>query len=199
MIITKANRILFCLLLIAAYTGRRGDAGPMVEFRARDATSLIVDDTDQPLARLRIGKIYSDYQTHWFFRIGVLPTVVCQDVRLDLIQTNILSESFAVITRHLRRASTRQGIEFRKFSCCLPGVDSPFLEAGRLRLDAEGHWRLSSGVSLRLDQTNRLFTEVMVSPLPNGEVQFSVTAPQAPFVRVLFQSTPRSREHVGKF
>ena len=199
MIITKAKRIPLFLLLTIAFAGRCGDAGSTAEFRARDATSLIVDTKDQPLARLRIGKLYSDYQTHWFFRIGVLPTVVCQGVRLDLIQTNILAESFAVITRHLRRASTRQGIEFRKFSCSLPNEDSPFLEAGRLRIDAEGRWRLSSGVSLRLDQTSRLFSEATVSPLPNGEVQFSAPAPQRPFVRVLFPSPPPARENPKEY
>jgi hypothetical protein len=148
--------------------------------RIRHATVGFYDHSGQTLAAtLRFEKTYTDYQRKGFFRIGVLPIGVIEDVRLEVAQPACIVESLASLHKWLG-PQAGNCIELRRITLVAPGPATNCLEAARARvlsggrLELNGNVRLVSGMAEA--QANRAVLQ-MTGGLA-GQIIFHTTPPQ---------------------
>ena len=94
-------------------------------------------------AVVRVDRVYIDYQRKGFFRIGLFPIVVLDDVTFETRDTADPYASLACV-RHWLGTKAGQRIEMRRFKFLLSPTN--YLEAGLARCVAEDHWELRNGV-----------------------------------------------------
>ena len=105
-------------------------------------------ETGERYAVVRIKRVYQDYQRHAFFRIGLLPVAVAEEVRIECQDPARLALTLAKLRDHLIHVSSKAPIEFRQFKLVCPSGKTLQLEAGRVRfIGAE--YELSDGVVAR--------------------------------------------------
>lgn len=103
---------------------------------------LYLKNRSDPSAVIRIGRIFSSYQRKGFFRIGVLPILVAEDVKIELWQPEQVAESLAATRGWIGAHAAKEAMEWRRLSLFLPGQTSPCLKAGRVQPSDHGQWRL---------------------------------------------------------
>ena len=124
-------------------------------------------------AILRVQRVYTDYETKGFFRIGVLPIEVMQGVTLEVRQPYDVAAALADLHQWLG-AKTAKRLELRDFSVVLPGSreSTNRLEAARVRILNTGRWELLETVTYSAG-ANRVIAS-------HGSLQ--VTGPNTGFV-----------------
>ena len=99
-----------------------------------------------PVAVLRAGKIYSDFEKVGFFRIGTLPLGVAENVSVELRDTFRLPETLnALGVRFAPAGGGKRGIEARNFSLTFRGETQGTLKARVVRLDKSAEWKIDDG------------------------------------------------------
>lgn len=102
-----------------------------------------------PAAVLRLGRVSSDYERRGFFRIGLLPLVAVEDARIELMAGAKLTNALSRAHGWLEHFAAGRHLELRQVSLLFPPEKTPRLLAGRARLDRQGRWLLSGGITLR--------------------------------------------------
>lgn len=110
-----------------------------------------------PLMTVRSDRVYGDYQTRGFFRIGVLPLVMVDGLDLELHDP---SRIFTAITNapYLlgKQVNPKGALQIRRFSLRLAGQDRALLTARTVRVMSGTTWSLGPGV-LRQSNGAELF------------------------------------------
>lgn len=119
---------------------------------ARDITMpVFVSGEPKAAGVIRVQRVFPGLQRQGVFRIGFLPALVLDKVR---IQVNQPEHAAAILRRVLdigRQARRPEAIELRDVQILVAGETRPRLEAGTVLFDARCNWRLRDGVRLRLD------------------------------------------------
>lgn len=154
MIDSPTSRLLALLVLSLAWM-----PGPLAWAAAlptaKDLTiPIYLKDEPQPVARLRITDLHTDFQRRGLFRIGVLPFLVAQGVQVEILRTNRLDEILRSVAAWRPSKSESQAIEWREVKFFFGSDTHPALEVGRLQAIPQGGFRLSETVRVRTgDQT----------------------------------------------
>ena len=124
---------------------------------------------------IRAGRVFSDYQSRGFFRIGALPMLVLDKLSIELRQPERLpmalsqvGEKFAV------RSDTRKAVEGRDFRLWFTSRKDAQLRARRVRLEGGTTWRLFDGAIQRPDSATLSFRQATLAVAgPNaGELAY---------------------------
>jgi hypothetical protein len=106
-----------------------------------------------PVAVLRTGRIHTEWEQRGFFRIGVLPRVVLEDVILDLRATDDIPAAMNQVGERLSAdRPDRCPVELRRFTLVTTTNAQPLLEAASVRFD-RGRTSLAGIVLRREDGT----------------------------------------------
>jgi len=155
-------------------------AGPQVTsvVLKRVTVPIFVSGETQAVAALRMKRVFKDYERKGFFRIGALPLLVGEEVRVEILKpaggVGLFSQSQEWVGSH----SQSVPIEWRRMVLTVPGEAKPRLEAGRVRLRSAGCWELLEGVTLRNEngETKLRQASLHVTPDGIGEVEIPTSA-----------------------
>lgn len=109
---------------------------------------LYVGREAQPSVVVRAERIYTDYQRKGFFRIGVLPIAVMEDVAIEVRQPESLTNGLARL-HHWLGSWDANRLEVRRAALFVAGTVTNRLEAGRIRVRSGGTWELLDGICYR--------------------------------------------------
>ena len=141
------------------------------------AVPLYAQGSSKASTVVRVDRVFMDYQRRGFFRIGLLPVIVLQDVTFEARDPADPFSSLASVQRWLgTRAGQRVEMRGVKF------VFSPTsrVEAGLARCTADDHWELLNGVRF-VSGTNEIGS-------PRGTL--ATAGPQRG--QVILETTPRT-------
>lgn len=124
-----------------ADTGKLSGAAP-APLAKGIAAAVYLDDWASPAAIVRVRRIYPDHQRMGFFRIGVLPQVICEDVVLELHSTVQLGQTLARVRKSLKPHTGNAVLELRRVAFVFPPETQPRLQAGAVRIPEAGPWQL---------------------------------------------------------
>lgn len=138
----------------------------------------------QPSMVVRVSKIYRDYQTKGFFRIGVLPIGVMEGVTFEVRHVDSITNSLVQISRWLGpQASNR--LEFRKVTIQIDGSSTNRLQAERIHVLSGGKWELVGDVRVQVG-TNQTCAERAILQVVGGHAGNLVMASTPPWTTNLF-------------
>ena len=130
---------------------------------------------ETPIAVLRVKSTRTEYQRRGFLRIGALPMLVAEQVRLEVRDPQATAQLFTRLPEWLRAPGKGRAGELRDFQMFgRAEPDRPWLSAGRVRFAAEGRWELQAGEVREPGGAPRPFTQasLQVTGERAGEVQF---------------------------
>jgi hypothetical protein len=99
----------------------------------------------EPSLLVRLDKVYTDYQSKGFFRIGLLPIGVMEGVTFRLEHPESVTNGLAHLHQWLGGKGARR-LELRRVKFLVPGAVTNHLEASRVRIAAGGSLELLDGV-----------------------------------------------------
>jgi len=100
----------------------------------------------EPTAVLRADRIYSDYQRKGFFRIGALPLLVIEGLKVELRDPARLSPALAKASTHLAVSKeSRKAVEARGFLLTFPFKETAQVCARSARIESGDAWQLTEG------------------------------------------------------
>lgn len=99
----------------------------------------------QPSMVVRFDKIYKDYQTKGFFRIGALPIGVVENATFEVRHIDSITNSLAQLSRWIG-PQTANRLEFRKVTIQIDGSVTNRLQAGRIHVLPGEKWEMVDGV-----------------------------------------------------
>lgn len=132
------------------------------------------------VALLHVQKVYTDYERRFFLRIGALPVEVLDGVTIEICNPAQAANKLEHLTNWLTPQRARR-IELRKVSL-VAGQNR--LDAGQIRLAANGKWELSEGVkfSIGTNVIQAASATLQTSGIRAGEI--------------VIQSSPTSTNHL---
>lgn len=146
------------------------------------------------VALLGIERIGTEYEQHGFFRIGLLPRVVLQDVTLDLRSTEGVTAMVERLQRLLspdrptRAPFELRGFAIRKGTNAAPLVEASFVRGGRNGI------RFSNVTLRRADGNTLMLREARLTK--GGDSQFWLEAPP---LRLPLLEPPRAADATSTF
>ncbi len=139
---------LFLILLPAVSGG--GESFVSLSRPIKGLVTAIPSADNRTIAVLRVGKIFKEPQRKGFFRIGLLPLVVADQVIVEVEDPVLFQREFTNVHNRLFSSHGRVPVELRHVEFKFPSEPSPRLQAGRVRLKSQGQWELSDGVIFRV-------------------------------------------------
>jgi hypothetical protein len=134
-----------------------------------------------PAAVVRIKRVFTDYQRRGFFRIGLLPTLVAEDVKVEVFEPGQVLAALQGAHKWLKPAAAGKALEWRRARFVFTGDKEPRLEAARVHLGEEGIWRLSDGVVFRsgTNEMRQAAASLQIVGSNAGELQLSSQPPRS--------------------
>jgi hypothetical protein len=134
---------LFALIMGTAIVGAMEPSwlGP----RGRITVPLYARDSTQPVGVLRAERLRPDYERRGFFRIGVLPMLVAEEVTLEAQRVSDGARMLRQAALFLQANGAERKLELRKVTCRFAGETPIELQCGRLVPTADG-WLATGGV-----------------------------------------------------
>lgn len=109
-------------------------------------TTLRFKSGDAAVVRVCVGDAWMDRERRGFFKIGLLPVLVAEDVKLEVLEPGSLAETLAALPGLLHGGRKKLPIELRNFSLYFPANEAPRLSANLVKFADDGTWRLSGKV-----------------------------------------------------
>lgn len=132
--------------------------------------AVYLDSGPEPAAWIRAGRIFSDYQSRGFFRIGALPLLVIDKLAIELRDPERISKVLASVGEKFGvNGEARKAVEGRDFRLSFTSSKEAQLRARRVRLESGAPWRLQDGV---IQQPNS-------TPIPFHQATLAITGPNA--------------------
>jgi hypothetical protein len=116
------------------FSKRGGATGVHIPLFGRDKT--------RPAASLQIGSLDVGAQRHGFFRIGILPEVVAQDVTIVFNAGDMDATALDDALPALEMLAKTSAVEFRNLTIATPGAAHAWLWAGEAKLTSQHAWQL---------------------------------------------------------
>ncbi|MBI4325061.1 MAG: hypothetical protein HY674_07325 [Chloroflexi bacterium] len=104
---------------------------------------------------MKVDKVFTEYQRRGFFRIGLLPLVVMDGVKIDFRQVDAASSALARLPQELKPWAGSRMLELRDVKFAFPVEPKERLRAGKVRWLENGQWQLSNGVTIQMT-TNKV-------------------------------------------
>jgi hypothetical protein len=99
----------------------------------------------EPAAFCRVDKVFGDFQTRGFFRIGVLPLLVLDGLRIEIHDLDRLSPALIETREYFSKSISRKAIEGRNFTLSFAAEKSGRVRSHRVRLESRTAWELEQG------------------------------------------------------
>jgi hypothetical protein len=127
-----------------------------------------------PSAVVRINRLFTDYQRRGFFRIGLLPTLVADGVKVEVLDQTQVLDALESAHKWLKPAAVGKTLEWRQVEFVFPDAKRPRLEAAKVNPAADGAWRLTEGVTFRsgTNETRQAAAVLQVTGSRAGELQW---------------------------
>jgi hypothetical protein len=129
--------------------GNAGQRWPAPSSVKKILLPIYVEKEPSPVALIEVGSIGMDFQTQGFFRIGLLPLLVFEDVAIEILRPASAAAALAGIDHWLSGHKAGRAMELRRVCIQVDGPTTNTLEAAVARLGDGGQWQLSSGVKFR--------------------------------------------------
>ncbi len=132
---------------VACASSLPGDSAPGVPRQPlRHLTAPLYEaDNPRPVAVIQVGRIHPDYERKGFFRIGLLPLLVADEVEIDLRTARNPLEALRRAAHRLQMLRRPGLIELRHVTVRFPPSTQSRLKAGRVRFGQDGQWQLLDG------------------------------------------------------
>ncbi len=143
---------LVCLWL-AVLPGAANGQGLPLSSRTKISGAVIpifLEDNRPAAAVLKVDKVYTEYQRRGFFRIGLLPLVVMEGVKIDFRQVDAASSALARLPKELKPWAGSRMLELRDVKFAFPAEPKERLRAAKVRWLENGQWQLSNGVAIQM-------------------------------------------------
>ncbi len=143
----------------------------------------------QPVATVRASQLFRDYQRRGFFRIGLLPIPVAENVAIRIQSAEGLTNALPALQSCNRPSAGIRGLELRNLEIGLFGEQPPRLSAALARVGQGGTLELTkvSRFNAAGQPTSIATATLQVSGASAGWLRWKVAGqPQTAF---LFQST----------
>jgi hypothetical protein len=143
------NRLNICFFLGAAVAWAalemRMGAAEVAGATANDVTISDYSPSDLSLvAKIHADRIFADYECRGFFRIGLLPVPVAENVQMQIKSADCLTNDlFALHFWEQPKIGVRR-LEFRKLEIAFFGENQPRLRAVSARVGRDGTIELST-------------------------------------------------------
>ncbi|MDB6033520.1 MAG: hypothetical protein JWM16_3858 [Verrucomicrobiales bacterium] len=127
-----------------------------------------------PAAVVRIHRLFTDYQRRGFFRIGLLPTLVAEGVKVEVLDPTQVLAALEAAHKWLKPAAVGKALEWRYVEFVFPDAKRPRLEAAKVNPAVDGAWRLTEGVTFRsgTNETREAAAVLQVTGTRAGELQW---------------------------
>lgn len=134
----------------------------------------------KPSLKVQADRIYTDYERKGFFRLGILPLGVMENVVFEICQTGPATNRLVRLQEWIGASATKR-VEFRKVTFLASDGCTNRLECGRVRIGPDGQWELCEGVrfSSGTNQIEAVRATLQVSGERTGQVDLSVTPPRS--------------------
>jgi hypothetical protein len=115
------------------------------EFGGITASNVTVTEYDglTPIVQIHATRIFTDYERHGFFRIGVLPVSVVENAHIEIQSVESLTNALLALHEWTRAAAARRS-EIRHIEIALGNEPQPRLTASRARVADNGMLELSN-------------------------------------------------------
>jgi len=124
-------------------------AAAMTGTVARGVTAYTYDPINLSLVwKVHAEHIYVDHERRAFFRIGLLPLLVIEDVQVQLQSVECLTNALAELRPRYLPAGELRKLEMRNLEIMMLGETQPRLRATTARIESDGAIRLAD-VSVR--------------------------------------------------
>lgn len=136
--IKSFNRLKACvlaagcfLLLPQANAGIAEGPAEGVEITEYGLTDL------SPVAKVHAGRIFTDYEAHGFFRIGLLPMPVAENVKIQISSVERLTNALCALQEWHKASAGLRRLELRNVEISIFGETALRLRAARARVGNE--------------------------------------------------------------
>lgn len=154
-------------------------------FRLKGGVFALYSGTEaEPATVVRLDRLYTDYESKGFFRIGVLPLGVMDGVTFELRHPESVTKSLAQLHQWLEPRAARR-LELRRVSFVVSAPVTNRLETGRARLAAGGRLALFDGVFL-VSGTNELRAARCVLQISGAQAGRLIIETTPPWTNSLF-------------
>jgi hypothetical protein len=96
------------------------------------------------VAQVHAAKVLTDYERRGFFRIGLLPIPVAEDVQIEIQSAECLTNVIAAVGALASPSAGIQHLELRKIEIKSMGTKEPGLSAAVARVNRDGSLELST-------------------------------------------------------
>jgi hypothetical protein len=103
-----------------------------------------------PAAVIRIRRLFTDHQRKGFFRIGLFPILVADEVKVEVIQPDAALAGLNAARAWLKPKAAKKSLEWRHVQVFFRNEPKPRLEVDRILLADQGGWRLSGPIHVTL-------------------------------------------------
>lgn len=142
--------VLVCALLLCN-SGAAFDAASLSQTRISGLVLPIYLRGDSRAAGvIRVEKVFKDSQRRGFFRIGLFPVAVLENVRCQVNRPQDAAAILSEVSGLTRLVRDTKGVEIRGIELRLAGADQPVVEARTAAPSLGGTWSLTGGVKLRV-------------------------------------------------
>lgn len=142
----RLSHLAVAVILLAGGTA----PGASRHYQARDVRVPVFARGEREIAGvIHVEKICPGLQRRGVFRIGFLPAVILDKVRIEIKRPECTSEVLGRLLRMGRRVDPPEAIELREVRLFQAGHLQPTLEAGTVLIEARGAWRLRNGICFR--------------------------------------------------
>ena len=138
----------------------------------------------EPATVARLEKVYTDYESRGFFRIGVLPIGVMEGVTFELQHPDSVTNSLAQVHQWLGQKGARR-LELRRVSFLMQAPVTNRLETGSARFAADGRLALFGGVNF-LFGTNQMRAARGVLQVTGAQAEQLILETTPPWTNSIF-------------
>jgi hypothetical protein len=97
-----------------------------------------------PVAKIHADRIFTDYERHGFFRIGLLPILVVENVELQISAAGSLTNALSALREWRQPSVGIRRLELRNLEITIVGEAQPRLRALRARISNDSSLELFS-------------------------------------------------------
>ena len=140
---------------------------------------IYLDFSSEPVAIVRAKKISTEYQRKGFFRIGVLPMLVCEAVRIELHDPQRVTNALNEVNELFETRRAGKALELRGVSLEFKGEVGLRLQAETVHLRDRGRWALSKA-SYRYSTNTVQIPEAVLEFVGSRAGRLAWTGPDGP-------------------